>query len=151
MNQISSPEDGIKLEHPLFDALKELNLPIGSYAVFGSGPMFAHGIRPLKDLDDIDLITTGEAWKIACEKSEPVLAKMGYNNVVTLNEGLIEIFDGWSPGSWDIQKLIDEADLIDGIPFVRLEEVVKWKRVMGREKDKGHLEMIYAKFPELNK
>jgi hypothetical protein len=146
---MASPENGVKLEHPLFDALRKLNLPIGSYAVFGSGPMFANGVRPFSDLDDIDILAIDDAWKIACDISSPVRAKMGYNDVVTLNDGLIEIFDGWSPGEWDSKKLINEADIIDGIPFVRLAEVVKWKKTMGREKDKGHLEMIYAKFPEL--
>jgi len=34
-----------------------------------------------------------------------------------------------------VNKLIDEAEEIDGIRFVRLEEFLRWKNLMGREKD----------------
>jgi len=34
-----------------------------------------------------------------------------------------------------VDKLIDAAEEIDGIRFVRLAEVLRWKNLMGREKD----------------
>ena len=47
----------------------------------------------------------------------------------------IELWKDWKPGQWDIQELIDKAEIIDGLPFVKLEYVVEWKRQNGREKD----------------
>ena len=42
--------------------------------------------------------------------------------------------------SFEIGQLIDEAELIDGIPFVRLEHVVAYKRVRGSDKDQRHID-----------
>ncbi len=39
----------------LFKKVKNLNLPIGDYALFGSAPM---GIRGLRECHDIDIIVT---------------------------------------------------------------------------------------------
>lgn len=43
----------------LFQKVKDLNLPFGKYALFGSAPM---GIRGLKDCHDIDIIVTEDIW-----------------------------------------------------------------------------------------
>ena len=44
----------------LFQKVKELKLPIGKYALFGSAPM---GVRGLKECSDIDLIVSEEVWE----------------------------------------------------------------------------------------
>lgn len=38
-------------QHPLFDELKKLNISMGEYAVFGSGPLWIRGIRESNDED----------------------------------------------------------------------------------------------------
>lgn len=38
--------------------------------------------------------------------------------------------------------LIDTAEVIDGVPFTNLDEVILWKTAMGREKDLNDLELI---------
>jgi len=38
--------------------------------------------------------------------------------------------------------LIDDAEIIDGLPFVKLEYVVKYKKQDGREKDLKDIETI---------
>ena len=40
--------------------LKKINLSVGQYAVFGSGPLAVRGIRPANDLD---LIVKDELWR----------------------------------------------------------------------------------------
>ena len=47
----------------------------------------------------------------------------------------IELWADWIPGEWNIQKLIAEAEMIKGLPFVKLAEVVKCKKILGRKKD----------------
>jgi hypothetical protein len=59
-----------------------------------------------------------------------------------LEAGNIDISYRWINGKWDIDKLIEEADIIDGIRFVKLEEVLKWKRARNAEKDKADIELI---------
>lgn len=129
----------MNLNDPIIKKLLSLNLPSEDYAVFGSGPMFAYGIKDLGH--DVDLIARGKAWKKALTLGEVSKAKSG-DNVVTLFDGEIEIFDGWAPGTWDTDALIDTAKVINGIRFVSLENVIKWKKEMGREKDLQHIQII---------
>jgi len=61
-----------------------------------------------------------------------------------LHQGDIEIFDTWAPEAWDVAKLIAEAEMIEGLPFVKLEEVKRWKNLRFSDKDKKDLELIAA-------
>ena len=63
-------------------------------------------------------------------------------DVDSLRCGDIELLNGWGPGLWNVQNIIDKAEIIDGLTFVRLEEVLKWKKMMNREKDKKDVEII---------
>jgi len=127
----------------MFQQLDALNLPKGSYAIFGSGPMFAHG---LKELHDLDLLVTPE-----------VFAEFSHKPGWTFREecddliqcGDLEMVATWKPGVWDIAKLIAEAEEIDGYPYVRLEEVLKWKKIRNKEKDLRDIEILEKYFAEI--
>jgi len=54
----------------------------------------------------------------------------------------VEIFATWQPWFADVNKLIDEAEIIQGFPFVKLEYVLDWKRKFAREKDLVHVKLI---------
>lgn len=122
----------------IVEEVQKLNLPAGKYAVFGSGPLVVRGIR---DSRDIAIVVTGElfdelgkdpAWtKDQIRDHHPVLRK---DNV--------EIFKTWAPDSWDVEGLIKGAELIDGIPFVKLDEVIDWKTLRNELKDKEDLVLI---------
>ena len=49
----------------------------------------------------------------------------------------IELYKDWGPGEWDVERLIKEADVIDGIPFVKLEAVLEWKKEIIEKKTSG--------------
>jgi len=119
--------------------VKSLGFPPGSYAVFGSGPMAAHGIRETKD---IDLIMTQELWDKL--KSAGWEEKFLDNSSLYLVKNHVEAYRDWNCGSYkpEITKLITEAEMIDGVPFVQLEEVLMWKKAQAREKDKKDVELI---------
>jgi len=128
---------GLK-NHPLIQQLLALGLPPDDFAVFGSGPMMAHGIKESRDLD---IIARGAAWSLAQALGQQ--KKGGYGgNKIGLADGLIEIFDSWGPGAWDADELIDTAEVIEGIRFVALQNVLKWKKLMGRPKDAEHIGLI---------
>jgi hypothetical protein len=113
-----------------------LGLPPEDFAVFGSGPMMAHGI---KEAHDLDVLARGAAWEKAARSAEILPGGFGGRKVAI---GDIEIFDAWAPGEWDVDELIDTAEVIDGIRFVTLENVLKWKKLAARPKDAGHIRLI---------
>lgn len=124
----------------LIEKLKSVDLPTNDFAIFGSGPMYPIGIKELGH--DIDLIARGEAWRKAITLNEPVKTKTWGCLVVSLFDDQIEIFNGWGPGNWNIDELIDAADIFGGIRYVNLDNLIKWKKEMGRPKDFEHLKLI---------
>ena len=124
----------------LFQKVKDLNLPIGEYALFGSAPM---GIRGLKECSDVDLLVTDGIWKKYDGQPGWEYKYLDDNRVALENKAIsIEMATSWWPGEWDCQKIIQEAEIINGLPFVRLETVLKWKKIVAREKDLKDVETI---------
>lgn len=126
--------------HPYLDALRQLNLPEKDFAIFGGGPMWAHGLRD--KLNDLDVVARGDAWLMVTKLGTPQPTEIKVGQVVELDRGNIEVFNAWGPGTWDVHDLIDTAEIIDGIRFVKLSNVLKWKKLMGRPKDIDHVKLI---------
>lgn len=125
----------------LLEKLKSLNLVEGDFAVFGSGPMHPRGIKEIDN--DIDIVARGKAWEQAQKLAEPQKLWEGSDVLgVKLFDEQIEIANGWGPGEWDLDKLIDEADIFDGIRYVNLSTLISWKKRLGRPKDLKHIELI---------
>lgn len=61
--------------------------------------------------------------------------RTGPHEVVSLFDGLIEIYGGWSPGEWDIDELIETAEIVRETRYVTLENVFRWKKLANRPKD----------------
>jgi len=112
--------------------LKGLNLPKDMFAVFGSGPL---AIRKLRDNEDIDLIVEKELWNNLKKKY-----KLKNKNLIQVR--YIMIYKDWLPWFKNINKLIDNADIIYGLRFVKLKYVLKWKKVMNREKNRRDIKLI---------
>ncbi|MDE2018879.1 MAG: hypothetical protein KGJ13_00870 [Patescibacteria group bacterium] len=125
--------------HPLFKKLFSLDLPPEDYAVFGSGPMYAHGLR--KGIADLNIIARGKAWQKTHEFGGEQTAHSGLGKAVLPAEG-IQIYNAWGPGKWTADELIDTSEIIDGIRFVTLDKVADWKELMGRPKDIEDVEAI---------
>ncbi|WP_433298907.1 hypothetical protein ACQP2F_44775 [Actinoplanes sp. CA-030573] len=126
--------------NPLFQRLRRLRLPAEHCAVFGSGPLVAHGIKA--SAGDLDVLARGPAWERALALGTPVVPASGYGEMVELEGGRIQIFNAWTSPSWDTDSLIDGADVIDGIRFVTLAEVLRWKEAAGRAKDVPDIELL---------
>lgn len=112
--------------------IKALSLPDREYVVFGCALFDIYGIR---ETDDIDLFVTpllfrqlkGKGWEL-------IPRDRGGDYLVYDN---MEAFDSWNFGAYTptVAELRKSAEVIDGIPFANLEEVMKWKREFGRDKD----------------
>lgn len=130
------------LTKKLFSDLKNLKLPLGQYAVFGSGPM---GIRDLREIHDIDLIVTQELFDQFKNNLDWEVKDIYENNDCfngLINRKLnIEMFTKWYT-DWDTEKLIKEAEMISELPFIKLEYVVQWKKQFASEKDLKDVELI---------
>lgn len=119
----------------MFKKLKELNFPRGEYVVVG-GSMEAYGIRKANDLDILvtpnlykRLLKTGYeqcTCKMCLESSRLILKK---DNVDILPNFMLNNYIG------DTKELIHNADIIKGFPFIKLSELIKFKKELGRKKD----------------
>ena len=123
----------------LFALLRSLELPAGDYAVFGSGPMIVRGM--VEATNDLDIITRGAAW----ERVQEIGTLVAFDD----NNPYVDMFDGritfgitWKYGEFDLDELIDTAEIIDGLPFVLMEHVITYKQAAGRPKDLEHLERL---------
>ena len=125
----------------LFDRLRALNLEPGTYAVFGSGPL---GVRGIKDCHDLDIIVTEKVWREFAARPGWAMREMPTSGEKFLLNNSIELWKTWGPGTWNISELIGEAEIIEDLPFVRLERVLEWKRINGREKDLADIALIEA-------
>ena len=117
------------------DELELLKLPVGKFAIFGSGPMTVRGIRESADLD---IIVKQDLWEELLGKHTACL----HENPTCLRIGNIEIYADWLDLSDSINEMIDSAEIIAGLPYVQLEYVIEWKTKFGRKKDIEDLELI---------
>lgn len=124
----------------VFQKLRELELPPADYAVFGSGPLIVRGLIPFSN--DLDIICRGCAWQQVRQAGDIVYLRDYETHVVSVAEGAMTFGTHWGIGEFDIDALIDNAEIIDGLPFVRLVHVAHYKRIRGLPKDLHHLEVI---------
>lgn len=124
-----------------FEAFRKFQLPLDQYAIISSGPL---GIRNLREIGDIDLIVLPELWDILAAKFGIVI-KNGIKKIEFPGK-LIEAFmEGSFPETWEgftIKDRIEKAEIIDGLSFESLENVLYFKRKMGRDKDLKDIQLI---------
>jgi len=137
MNEIKN------INQPKFDAIKALNLPLGQYAIASSGAL---GIRNLRMINDIDIIVTKELWD-ALAKQYGITTENGFNRIV-FPDGIVEAISNSSfyedENAPSIITRIANADIIEGLPFETLDDVIHFKQQMGREKDLADILLINA-------
>ena len=118
-----------------FDEYKKLDLPKGQHALFGSALMLIHHLRPIKDLD---IIVKEDLWNELQDRYKDHI----HQDPLRIKIGNIKIFQDWSNMTGKIDEMIDNAEMIQGMPFVRFEYVIEWKRFMKRNKDMKDIAMI---------
>lgn len=128
----------------MFATVKKLNLPIGQYAITGSGAL---GIRNLREIGDIDIVVTNELWNVLAAKYG-IKDETGVKKIV-FPDGIVEALGECSfytekkdRDAPTIADRIAHAEMIEGLPFESLEHVLYYKRKMGREKDLCDVQLI---------
>ena len=127
-------------DHPLVDRLRGLGLPNGVWALHGSGPLLLRGW--IDEVGDLDIVCRGPAWDRARQIGEVVVLEPDGVDIVSIDGSSISIGRSWRYGETTIDEYIDTAEEIDGIPCVRLEHIVAYKRIADRPKDRAHLGVI---------
>lgn len=116
------------------DEFFELKLPKDGYALFGSACLAIRGIR---ENNDIDILVKDELW-------EKLKKNRNLTGRETLEIGHVEI-GGSSNKVFNepcIEQIIDEAEIIDGIRYAKLEHVLFFKKKRGKEKDLQDIKLI---------
>lgn len=134
-------------DHPLIRRLLSLGLDPDDFVIFGSGPLLAHGLRD--DIADLDILARGSAWRRALDHRDYTLELGPHSQELMLRffGGTIEISEYWIDGTWDVDSLIDTAEVFDldprdryaKLPFARLATVWNYKLNLNRAKDRPDL------------
>lgn len=104
--------------------VKSLNLPTGSYIIYGCGPLALHNIR---DVGDIDMLVT-KGLKRSLKSSGWIEQHKGPNDNPVTN-GVVEAHDSWSFCYYNpsLAELLSRADAYGGVAFASLYDVLQWK------------------------
>ncbi|MDO8594779.1 MAG: hypothetical protein Q7R93_04695 [bacterium] len=125
----------------IIEKAKELNFPPGEYVIVGSGPLEALGIRQASDIDVAVLPELFERLRVTGEwKEEERYGK------TFLKREKVDIIPklSWSEYPTTTEEAIASAIVIDGIYFMNLDELRKFKTALGREKDFADIALIDA-------
>ena len=122
----------MKFEERL-DELRKLKLPADRFAVFGNGPL---SVRGLKEANDLHIIVKKDIWDMLDRK---FMARNNYGGIIL---GGVEVVKDMLPWFDNLDALIDSADIIGGIRYVKLEHVLKWKKDMKRDRDRKDIMLI---------
>lgn len=123
----------------LIELVKQERFPDGSFVIFGSGPLALAGIRPVMD---IDIVVTDDLYKDL--KRRGWREKIGLNGDKMICHDVFEASTSWQFGEYrpSFDELLACAERIDGVTFLPLGEVKKWKLAMNRDKDHEDILLI---------
>lgn len=132
----------------IIQEIKELNFPSHKYVVVGSGILDILGIRTASD---IDIAVTSDLHKKLREigkwKEEE---RYGH---IFLKKDVFEIIPqlDWVDYKTTTEEANKSALFIEGVPFMNLDELIKFKIALGREKDFKGIELIKNYLKSKNK
>ncbi|HSX41496.1 MAG TPA: hypothetical protein VLF21_02605 [Candidatus Saccharimonadales bacterium] len=126
----------------IFERVKRLGLEPGKYAVFGSGLLDAWGLRKANDLDIV--VTTPYFKELRKDPKWIDNPGNGFEKISYLDANVTTNQDTPTDGDYlpSRDEMIRKAVVINGVPFVRVEEVIACKKVMDRLKDQEDIRMI---------
>ena len=131
MNEMAEHVDVLK--NPLIRRLIAFDLDRDDFVILGSAPLLAHGLR--RSIRDLDVVARGAAWRRASELGIPAVGTISGDPVVHLCGGRIQVSQKWISKAWNTDDLIDQAEIIQGLRFARLADVLAYKQMLMRPKD----------------
>ncbi|MFA6446554.1 MAG: hypothetical protein WCW14_04900 [Candidatus Paceibacterota bacterium] len=124
----------------IINEIRKLNLPIGKYSVVGGGALASRGIR---ESDDVDLIVTEDLYKqLKNDGWEEKEKHPNHFHIYKDNAEAAKNFLHVEGCQLTTDGVIKNSDIIDGVPFMSLNDLIELKQTMGREKDLKDIELI---------
>ena len=119
--------------------LRRLGYPLNKMLIIGSGTMALLG---LKKNDDIDIWATKDVHRrMANDKKLVRMVKHG-DVIYETKDGNIEIGSNLPCTKGSLQAHLKRAIVVYGFHFKSVDDVLSWKKCMGRPKDKLHIKII---------
>ncbi|MFA6602804.1 MAG: hypothetical protein WCT01_03285 [Candidatus Shapirobacteria bacterium] len=117
----------------LIEQVKKQKWPQGHFAIFGSALL---GVLKLREVPNIDVIVDGLLWEKILETQSP-------DNEGFVRIGQIKVSDWWfAPTRKSLLTLISEAEIVEGLPFIKIEEVLNYKKGLIDDKNKKGVRLI---------
>lgn len=129
----------------VLERVKSLNLPEGQYVVAGSAIMAMHGLKETKDIDIVvsqeifDSYSKDDTWEKVPYTYEDRLGK------IWLKKDEFELYIHVNYGEQfrpTLGDLLSKAEYFDGVPFICLEDLLKFKKAYNRPKDQNDIRLI---------
>lgn len=119
--------------------VKNLDLPLGEYVIVGGGILEALGLR---ETNDIDVAVTPKLLE-KLRESGKYKEEIKWGKLFLTGDKIDIITQlNWDKYSTKTEEAIKTATIIDGIPFLNIEETIKYKTALGREKDFKDMELL---------
>jgi hypothetical protein len=120
--------------------VKKLQLPVGKYSVVGGSALAARGIR---EAGDIDLIVTEDLYeKLKADGWEEKEKKPDHYHLYKGNVEVAKSFAHIERCKLQPENVIGGSEIINGVPFMSLNDLLELKRAMAREKDLRDIRLI---------
>jgi hypothetical protein len=128
----------------LIDEIKKLNFQSKDFIIVGSGPMV---IRGLKELNDIDIVVSKELFN-ECKKDDKwkqiSWTYPDHIGQIYLESNPFELYLDVNCGSFNptFEELMERSDLIEGIHFTSMKDVLQFKKAYNRPKHEKDIKII---------
>jgi hypothetical protein len=119
--------------------LRRLGLPLNKMLIVGSGTMALLGI---KKNDDLDLWVADDVFKMMARNKKLNPVKKHGRIFYETKDGAIEASNSMPCTKGKVEQYLKRAIVIYGFHFKSIDDVIGWKKCMGRPKDKLHIKMI---------
>ena len=128
--------------HPIFKKLDSLGLKNDEYIIMGSGIMYALGIRPIEEINDIDILVSEKGWTKVKRLGKIVHNHKNDTNSISFLKEKLSIYDEWEPKEYRFKNVYKDVCFIEYYPFQSLKSLLIWKKQRRKEKDKEHIKLI---------
>jgi len=119
------------------ESMSRLGFPPGTALVHGSGALVLLGLIP--EARDLDVALNEAGWQHALTLGTPRPASI--DRKIEPAPG-IELFDGWL--GEPLAELFARAVPVDGLLAASPQDVLRFKKALGRPKDREHIRLLEA-------
>ncbi len=126
----------------IFTTIKNLDFPASEYVVIGGAALAG---REIKETSDADILLSrgllDELRKSPDWKYHPRIIPTEEAGLVNI-DGTVELYPTVGGIELSFEEIKSREEVIEGIPFANLEDILKIKETYGRQKDLRDIELI---------